>query len=96
MVMRNRHDGAGAPQWWDDLPPGIKKRCANAPELKSQIRTMVDPSLPGRPTDLSSSRLGIVRDLSWLALLFVAIIFADLLFILLAVSFLYGHTVFTH
>jgi hypothetical protein len=96
MVMRNRHDGANAPQWWDDLPPGIKKRCANSSHLQTQNRFATDGQAQEQPDGLSSSPVRIARELSWFALIVLAIVFADLLFILLAVSFLYGRSLFTH
>jgi hypothetical protein len=95
MVMRNRHDGANAPQWWDDLPPEIKKRCANSahrwnddsPEMgrEPQVEWFEKPSPP---------RVRVTRDLSWLALIFVAIAFANLVFLLIAMSFLHGRGLF--
>jgi hypothetical protein len=94
MVMRNRHDGANAPQWWDDLPPEIKKRCANAAHLRDQ-----DFELPDRQQHSSGNPLfspvRIARDLSWLALIFVIIALADLLFLILALSFLHGNELFS-
>ena len=91
MVMRNRHDGANVPEWWDDLPPSIKKRCTDAPLLKSQNHRTVDEQ---QLDNHSSSPLEIARDLSWLALIFVAIAFANLLFLLAALSFLHGRGLF--
>jgi hypothetical protein len=94
MVMRNRHDGANVPEWWDDLPPAIKKRCANSPHLKTQDHTTTDGQPQYQPDDSPPSRLGVIRDLSWLALLLVAIAFANLLFLLVALSFLHNRGLF--
>ena len=75
MVMRNRHDG-GASGWWDDLPPAIKARFAGPP-----------PAPAGRPPPTA---LEWVRELSRVALLFLAVAVANVLFLLVALSFL-GH-----
>ena len=77
MVMRNRHDG-GASGWWDDLPPAIKARFAGPP-----------PASPSadRPTPTA---LEWVRELSRVGLLFLAVAVANVLFLLVALSFL-GH-----
>ena len=88
MVMRNRHDGANAPEWWDDLPPGVKKRCAGS----SQNQETDESESPAQSSRWFPVR--IVSDLSWLALLFIAIAFANLLLLLIAVSFLYGRGLF--
>jgi hypothetical protein len=94
MVMRNRHDGANAHEWWDDLPPGIKKRCANSPYLKIQDRTGWQPQ--DQQDDSSPSARGIARDLSWLALIIFVIALANLLFMLVAISFLHDRALFAH
>jgi hypothetical protein len=84
MVMRNRHDGGGTPQWWDDLPPRVRSRFSNPPAPDEPAeRTAADP----RPTP---TRREIAGDLSRLVLLFAAIAIANLLFLLVAVSFLTG------
>lgn len=88
MVMRNRHDGANAPEWWDDLPPSVKKRCIGS----QQDRDETDRESPAETSRWFPVR--IVSDLSWLALLFIAIAFANLLALLIAVSFLYGRGLF--
>jgi len=77
MVMRNRHDG-GASGWWDDLPPAIKARFAVPP--------------PAAPDPLPTpTALKWVRELSRVGLLFLALAVLDVLFLLVALSFLgYG------
>jgi hypothetical protein len=91
MVMRNRHDGANAPQWWDDLPPEIKKRCANAPHLRNQFDSETDCEPASDWFDKPSpSTARVRRDLSWLALIIVAIAFAHLIFVFVALWFLNG------
>jgi hypothetical protein len=83
--MRNRHDGAGPTGWWDDLPPAVKQRCANSP-----LRGNADTDF-SRFSDAASSRtIRVARDFSWLLLVFAAIAFANILFLLVALSFLYG------
>jgi hypothetical protein len=95
MVMRNRHDGANAPQWWDDLPPEIKKRCANSPHLKNQDRTDADSEPQENWFEKPSpSPLRVSRDLSGLALLFGAFAIANLVFLLVALWFLNGRGLF--
>lgn len=89
MVMRNRHDGANPPEWWDDLPPGIKKRCANSPHLRTQSHTTADRRSQYE-TDDPSSPARIARDLSWRTLLIIAVAIANLFFLLVAMSFLHG------
>lgn len=95
MVMRNRHDGANppGPGWWDDLPPGVKKRCSNSPERTNNS----DPDDPfAADSDVPSPRMRVARDLSWLALIFVIIALANILFLLAALSFLHGRGLFGH
>ena len=75
MVMRNRHDG-GASGWWDDLPPAIKARFAGPP-----------PATADRPRPTAPEWL---RELSRVGLLFLAVAVANVLFLLVALSFL-GH-----
>jgi hypothetical protein len=80
MVMRNRHDGGhGPPGWWDDLPPAVKARITGPPAPDP------DPAADPRPTSLDW-----VRELSRVALLFLAVAVANVLFLLVALSFL-GH-----
>jgi hypothetical protein len=95
MVMRNRHDGANAPEWWDDLPPGIKSRCTHSLHHKSQDRGATVDQLRQQP-DNSSSPVSIARDLSWLALIFVIIALANILFLFAALSYLHGDGPFAH
>lgn len=82
MVMRNRHDnGGGPPGWWDDLPQQIKARFAGPPAAAPEPPPAPQP----RPTSLEW-----VRELSRVALLFLAVAVANVLFLLVALSFL-GH-----
>jgi hypothetical protein len=91
MVMRNRHDGANAPGWWDDLPQGVKERCANSP-----LRLNYDDDFHRFSEAPVSPSIRIARDFSWLLLTFAAIAFANILFLLVALSFLYGRGPFGH
>lgn len=85
MVMRNRHDGANTPNWWDDLPPGLRKRF----ELSIQPEPPREEthSIP-EPTRHQSS---VIRDLSRLVAFFLLIAIANLLFLLLALTYLFGN-----
>jgi hypothetical protein len=86
MVMRNRHDGANTPGWWDDLPPSLKKRFANTPrpdEDDPLLRRVADGEDP-------TYRPGVARDLSRLAVLFIVVALANLLFLLIALTFLFS------
>lgn len=89
MVMRNRHDGANAPGWWDDLPPAVKQRCANSP-----LRNSYDDDFTRFSGTPASRTIRVARDFSWLLLVFAAIAFANILFLLVALSFLYGRGLF--
>ncbi len=95
MVMRNRHDGANppGPGWWDDLPPGVKKRCSNSPARDGDYDA---DDLSADRCEGSAPRLRVARDLSWLALIFVIIALANILFLLAALSFLHGRGIFGH
>ena len=91
MVMRNRHEGGSTSGWWDDLPPSVKDRCASSP-LRQQYHDDLQQMAESRP----SPSIRIARDFSWLLLVFVAIAFANILFLLVALSFLYGRGLFGH
>lgn len=86
MVMRNRHDGADTPNWWDDLPPGMRKRFANT----SRHDASAGEESGQAERDSRTYQPGIIRDLSRLAALFVFIAVANLLFLLIALTFLFG------
>jgi hypothetical protein len=80
MVMQNRQDGSGSPSWWDDLPPGVKRRITK-PETTSPA--------PPEP-EHTPYRPAVVADLSRLAILFFAVAVVNILFLLIALSFLFG------
>jgi hypothetical protein len=84
MVMRNRHDGKNTPEWWDDLPPAVRKRISPAPSDESE------GSSRDNCRDPVPHRSRILRDLARLAVLFLIVALANLLFLLIALSFLAG------
>ncbi len=86
MVMRNRHDGGNSPGWWDDLPPAVKKRLSR-PQPAPPPATETHPKEPE-----PAYRPAIVSDLSRLAILFVMVALANVLFLLLALAFLSGRS----
>jgi hypothetical protein len=86
MVMRNRHDGANPSGWWDDLPPRVKARFTGPP---LPAEAVPEPLAPTAVHPRSTS-LDWVRELSRFALLFLAVAVANVLFLLVALSFI-GH-----
>jgi hypothetical protein len=84
--MQNRHDGTDSHGWWEDLPPGVRRRFASAAPPPHE------PAPPAAPPagDPPGPRPGVVADLSRVAGLFVIVAVANLLFLLLALSFLFG------
>jgi hypothetical protein len=83
MVMRNKHDGAGANGWWDDLPPAVKRRVTPRPPAAEARPEPTDPADPGY-------RPAVLADLSRLAGLVLLVALGNLLFLLVALSFLAG------
>ncbi len=79
--MQNRHDGANSPNWWDDLPPSVKRRVSR-PQPEAESSAHPDDSFPYQPA--------VVSDLSRLAILFLVVAVANILFLLIALSFLFG------
>jgi hypothetical protein len=84
MVMPNRHDGTNTPEWWDDLPPAIQRRITRAPRARENRADEFDRREP------IARRSGILRDLTSLSVLFLIVALANLLFLLIALSFLTG------
>jgi hypothetical protein len=82
MVMRNRHDSANSPGWWDDLPPAVQKRVRRPDPNADQARQPETPEPAYRPAVLS--------DLSRLAILILVVALANILFLLVALSYLSG------
>jgi hypothetical protein len=83
MVTRNQHDSSSS-GWWDDLPPAVKKR------VQRPISDLTSPH-EDTPNELGQYRPRVVYDLSRLAMLFFAVAVANLIFLLVALSFLSGH-----
>jgi len=91
MAMRNRRDETNTPDWWDDLPPAIRQRITNPFRAERTIRNDEPRDTPpstARGPHLHRPRL--LRDLSQLAILFLVIAVASLLYLLIALSFLTG------
>ena len=79
MVMRNRNGDADARRWWDDLPPRVRTRVAlPLPEAEAASEPPV------------VSRGELLRDLSAVAVLFAIVAVANLLFLVVALSFVAG------
>jgi hypothetical protein len=80
MVMRNRSEGGGASQWWDDLPPQVRARFARAPEPAPE------PAAPPEP----NPRRELLADLTRLAALFALVTGAILVYLLVVVGLVTG------
>ncbi len=80
MVMRNRDEGSQAPHWWDDLPPKVRERFT-APFAHDE--SPAGGSEPHPPL----SRGELLLDLSRLAAMFFLIALGNILFLLVALSF---------
>lgn len=90
MATRNRHDGKDTPDWWDDLPPAVRRRFAQPPRAEPDESGAGVDRAPPPHEPAHYHRPGILRDLSRLAVLFVIVAIANLLFLLIALSFLVG------
>jgi hypothetical protein len=84
MVMRNRHDNANSPGWWDDLPPAVKKRIRR-PEPSADAGGSREAATPESGRDY---RPAVLFDLSRLVLLILVVALANILFLLVALSYL--------
>lgn len=91
MVTRNQHDGSGPSGWWDDLPSAVKAR-VQRPEPAPPPAP--EPSATAREPEPAPYRPTLVSDLTRLAALFLAVALANLLFLLVALSFLSGREPF--
>lgn len=81
MVMRNTRDGTNSSDWWDDLPPGVRKRVSR-PDPEPENTHPTPAETPYRPA--------VVSDLSRLAILMLVFALANVLFLMLALSYLSG------
>ncbi len=84
MVMRNRNGESDANQWWESLPSRVRTR----------ISAPLPPALEPQPETLPQafSLRELLRDLATLALLFGIITLANILFLLVALSFVFGRS----
>jgi hypothetical protein len=86
MVMRNRYDGAGAPGGRDDLPPRVRERLrpqftTDLPGERHQAVSVAPSARPAGP--------GWVSELARFGLIFLGVAVANVLFLLLALCYLY-------
>ena len=84
MVMRNQNDSPGSSGWWEDLPPKVRARIsapALAPSMEDSRTHTAVSSLPERR---GPSGLDWIREFSRLALLFLVVAVANVLFLLVA------------
>ena len=84
MVMRNRNGGSEAPHWWDDLPPKVRQRFSQPPVYIEEEPAPRDDPPP------AVGRGELIGDLSRLAVAFVFVSFAILLYLLVAVAYVTG------
>ena len=89
MVMPNQHDGASSPGWWDDLPPQVKQR-VSPPVPTSAIEPPPARREEFPEHDPAPYRPAVISDLSRLAILFLVVALANVLFLLVALPFLAG------
>lgn len=82
MVMHNRNGESGTPQWWDDLPPKVRQR------FTQPLTQEEEPQTPTAEPPATPSRGELVGDLSRLALVFAVIALGNILFLLVALSYL--------
>ena len=94
MVMRNRHSGAEPSGWWDDLPPKVRDRFGKrpvTPPIAPHPRPQSESNEP-QPRN-SRPRLALLRELTLLSLVLFGIAIANIVFLLLALSYLNpGHS----
>ncbi|HSQ55809.1 MAG TPA: hypothetical protein VLM40_08680 [Gemmata sp.] len=88
MVMPNRHDGASSPEWWDDLPPGVKQRVSRP--TSSDRPDHADRGVDREEQDHPVYRPAILAELSPIAIFFVLTSIVIVLFLLLTLSFLFA------
>ncbi len=85
MVMRNRYEGSGSPQWWDDLPPRVRQRFTYSRcEPAWPVRAAPSPPTTPEPTP---KRYQVLWDLSRFAALFVLASVVILFYLLIALSY---------
>ncbi|MCS6866902.1 MAG: hypothetical protein RMJ56_12895 [Gemmataceae bacterium] len=87
MVMRNRYEGSGSPQWWDDLPPRVRQRFTPprpGPELPTRSSPPAPPAAAPEPVP---ERHQVLLDLTRFAALFVLASVIILFYLLIALSY---------
>jgi hypothetical protein len=85
MVMRNRYEGSGSPQWWDDLPPRVRQRFTySRRESEWPVRVATPPSPAPEPIP---ERHQVLWDLTRFAALFLLASVAILFYLLIALSY---------
>jgi hypothetical protein len=80
--MRNRNGESDANQWWESLPSRVRTRISAPPPPAFAPQ----PEPPPQPFSIGE----LLRDLATLALLFGIITLANILFLLVALSFVFG------
>ena len=87
MVMRNRHEGSGAPQWWDDLPPRMRHRFTQSlPPGEPSDRAALPQESESRPVSRGRFLVELTRFAALCGLFSVII----LLYLLVALSYVKG------
>jgi hypothetical protein len=86
MVMRNRNSSSDSSGWWEDLPPKVRSRIS-APTLPDADDSRTHTAVSSLPERRGPSGLDWVREFSRPALLFLAVAVANVLFLLVALSF---------
>ncbi|CAN0357413.1 unnamed protein product [Phaeothamnion confervicola] len=89
MVTRNRSEGSGSPQWWDDLPAQMRTRFSQPLVREPEpARPEGDERAGGAPPSLDRGEL--ISNLSLLAGLFAAVAVGSIVFLLAAIYFVCG------
>ena len=89
MVTRNRSEGSGSPNWWDDLPAQMRSRFSQPLVQKSEPE-VVESEERSEDVRPSLGRGELIIDLSRLAALFALIAFGNIAFLIAALYFLCG------
>lgn len=94
MVMRNQHGGGNSPGWWDDLPPKVRERFGRRPAAAEPVRppaaTDTAPHAPLPPAPVPAPRPRVGREVSKVAVWFLAVAVVNMVVLLLALAVLRG------